>query len=72
MIMQDFITPVDRLTFVHANEDEFYTRECVGCGRNSNQIVKDDACTFVELEWHSKTTECGLWYCHHDCYRDSR
>jgi Zn ribbon nucleic-acid-binding protein len=72
MIMQDFVTSVDRLTFGKANEEEFYIKECVGCGRDSNQIVKEDACTYIELEENSIELDCGFWYCHHDCYRDSR
>jgi hypothetical protein len=72
MIMQDYVTAIDRITFGQTDKDEFYTRECVGCGRDSNQIVKEDECSYIELEEYSIELDCGFWYCHQDCYRDSR
>ncbi|HEY2811780.1 MAG TPA: hypothetical protein VGJ00_10390 [Rhabdochlamydiaceae bacterium] len=72
MIMKDYITSEQRLVFKVATNEDFYNRECAGCGRDCHQIVKEDSCTYEDLEWESKTEECGLWYCHTDCYRDSR
>ena len=71
MIMKDHITANDRLYFKHATNEDFYYRECCGCGRDSNQIVTEDEITYDDLEWSSKETDCGMWYCHADCYRDS-
>jgi len=68
--MKDFITAQERLTFREIRIEELHD-ECAGCGRTSGQIVAEDNCTFEELEWESKTSNCGLWYCHIDCYRDS-
>jgi hypothetical protein len=71
MIMQDHIKATERLNFDDVKHD-FYLEECVGCGRDSNQIVKDDGCSYIELEREAITLDCGLWYCHPDCYKGSR
>lgn len=68
----DYVTASERLKFVAINREELYFRECEGCGRNSDEIVIDDGCTYEELEWSSKTCNSGSWFCHDDCYRDCR
>jgi hypothetical protein len=71
MMMHDFVTAAERLTFKTVLLHDFYFHECTGCGRTSEEIVNEDECTYESLEWNSKTTNSGLWYCHDDCYRDS-
>lgn len=70
--MHDFVTAKERLTFEPANISDFYLNECAGCGRTTEEIVKELDCSYEEIEDESKTTNCGLWYCHMDCFRDSR
>lgn len=72
MIINDYVTSKERLTFMQVSLNDFYLRECAGCSRNSHQITKDDNCTYEQLDWNSKTTNSGLWYCHEHCYRDSQ
>ena len=64
MIMKDFVTPEERL--------ELNILECVGCGRTVLEVLNEACCSLHELEEYALTTDSGHWYCHSDCYRDSR
>ena len=50
--------------------------ECYGCGKTFSQVVDDDSANTVdELEQIAscyESTDHGAYYCHIDCYRDSR
>lgn len=72
MIINDFITSTERLTFVEEHIEDFYNNECTGCGSTTKKLVDEYECTYEEIEENSITTSSGLWYCHIDCFRDSR
>lgn len=71
MIMRDHITPQERLTFVAPLVD-FAGLECAGCGITSEQLVYQEGWSEDDIDSNSRTTNCGNWYCHTDCFRDSR
>ncbi len=71
MIIRDYVTPKERLNFSPVIINDFYFIECMGCGRNSEEIVLHEGCTFEELDDNSRRTVEGNWYCHIDCFRDS-
>jgi hypothetical protein len=72
MIMKDCLLPKDRLYFKNSINEDNFLRECCGCGRNTLEIISDDEISHDDLEWSSKELDSGEWYCHADCYRDSR
>ncbi len=61
MIMKDYITAKERLNF-----------ECNGCGLTTEQIEDMDGWNEADFEENSIRTVEGNWYCHIDCFRDSR
>lgn len=73
MVMLDQITAQERLNFETYSLDDLNLsgRECMGCGRTAEEIIENDTCTPEQLEDNSRTTLCGNWYCHLDCFRDS-
>lgn len=46
--------------------------DCMGCGLSAEEIMMECDITLDELEEDAVYTNSGFWYCHHDCYRDSR
>ncbi len=68
-MIKDFVKPQDRINF-YASGDPYF-EICTGCGRTSDEVMKEDECTVDDLEDNSIETNSGLWYCHRDCYRDS-
>lgn len=72
LIMKDYVTSAQRMDFSNHFMVCEVDRECVGCGRTSTEIRVEDQCTQDQLDDYSVTTDSGLWYCHSDCYRDSR
>lgn len=68
MIMTDQVKTQERLDFSDLRH-QFYLEVCEGCGRDSNEIVNEQGCSYIELESNSVKTKSGLWYCHHDCSR---
>ena len=51
---------------------DFSNRECTGCGETSDHIAENDGWTDDDFDNNSVTTVEGNWYCHIDCFRDSR
>ena len=51
---------------------DYTGRECWGCGQLSDDIAVNDDWTDEDFDMCSVETNCGSWYCHRDCYRDSR
>lgn len=70
-MMHDFITAAERLTFAAPLVD-FAGLECAGCGITSEKLVCEEGWTEADIDNNSKTTVEGNWYCHIDCFRDSR
>lgn len=70
-MIKDYVTAKERLTFEPIFITDVYSHECTGCGRSSEEIVKEVGCSYIELEDEAIETNGGLWYCHIDCYRDS-
>lgn len=50
---------------------EYANHECAGCGKNSDELAIEESWTDEDFDSYSVTTNCGFWYCHTDCYRDS-
>ncbi len=46
-------------------------KECAGCGQTASQVMEQWETTEEEMEEEAVYTNCGNWYCHSDCYRDS-
>jgi len=72
MIGRDCISAKQRLDLPLEPLAEWIGYECVGCGRTSVQIQKEEGWNGFDFDDNSKTTNSGLWYCHIDCYRDSK
>lgn len=51
---------------------DYLNHECTGCGMTSEQLVDNEGWTEDDLDNNSVTTVEGNWYCHIDCFRDSR
>jgi hypothetical protein len=51
---------------------DFAGHECMGCGQTSDEIALNDGWTDDDFDNNSRTTVEGNWYCHIDCFRDSR
>lgn len=51
---------------------DYTGRECMGCGRLSDEMAISDGWTDDDFENNSRRTAEGNWYCHIDCFRDSR
>ncbi len=45
--------------------------ECVGCGITSEDL-KSEGWTDNNIDENSVWMDCGHWYCHDDCLKDSR
>ncbi len=71
MWMIDCMTAKERLDFNDPVLIDFAYKECMGCGRTSEQISKDEGYTDDDFDNNSRTTLCGNWYHHIDCYTDS-
>jgi hypothetical protein len=71
MIKNDYVTAAERLTFEPVSIESVYNKECCFCGRTSAQVTKEESCSFEEVDYYSRTSESGAWFCHVDCYRDS-
>jgi uncharacterized protein YqkB len=67
MIMKDLVTAKERLNLV-----DFAGLECAGCGITSEQLVYEEDWSEDDIDSNSRTTNCGNWYCHIDCFKDSR
>lgn len=61
--MKDQVTSKERVLFPD---------DCAGCGKNVEQVLIDYETNIEEVEEYSVWTNCGWWYCHTDCYRDSK
>lgn len=48
------------------------TNECMGCGQTPEEVMQECNFTEDELDEYCVYTNSGHWYCHRDCYRDSR
>ena len=72
MIMRDHITPAERLNFTMPRLIDFGGLECTGCGITSEQLVYEEGWSEDDIDNNSRTTCEGNWYCHIDCFRDSR
>lgn len=72
MIMQDFITAKDRLNIFDNHLNDYSDNECTGCGKTPEEIMQEQGIDEIEIEECAVTTNSGLWYCHEDCFRDSR
>lgn len=46
--------------------------ECIGCGITSEQLVSQEGWDEKDIEQCSVWEDCGWWYCHYHCKRDSR
>lgn len=55
-----------------ANLTDYKDHECIGCGKTSDEIAEQEGWTDDDFEECSVTTDSGHWYCHSDCYRDSK
>ena len=51
---------------------DYKDHECVGCGKTSDELAKDEDITDEQFDEYSVATPDGSWYCHSDCYRDSK
>lgn len=69
--MQDYIKASERLNFNQITLSDFANHDCMGCGRTSEEIAKEEDYTDEDFDENSRTTLCGNWYHHIDCYRDS-
>jgi uncharacterized protein YqkB len=67
MIMKDLVTAKERLNLV-----DFAGLECAGCGITSEQLVYEEDWSEDDIDSNSRTTNRGNWYCHIDCFKDSR
>jgi len=65
LIMRDYITAEKLLI-------DFAGYECNGCGKTSEEMAQNDEWTDDDFHNNSRTTVEGNWYCHIDCFRDSR
>jgi len=72
MIIKDYITAAERLNLELKTLYDFAGHQCVGCGRTSEEIAMYEGWNDDDFDNNSKTTNSGLWYCHEDCFRDSR
>lgn len=72
MIMRDFITASERIAIASPTLIDFEGYECSGCGETSEEIAKNEGWTDDDFDNNSRTTIEGNWYCHIDCFRDSR
>ena len=68
LIMKDFVKPEERLTLLV----DYSGYECMGCGRLSDDIALENGFDDDDFDGYSRTTVEGNWYCHIDCFRDSR
>ena len=71
LIMKDAVTAEQRTTFATPFLIDFHNMECMGCGRLSDDIAAQENVTDEDFDNYSRTTDCGHWYCHSDCFRDS-
>jgi hypothetical protein len=46
--------------------------ECTGCSITPESLIKDEGFTEEEIEEYSVFMDCGFWYCHRYCLRDSQ
>lgn len=53
-------------------KDEYENKECTGCGVTTAQLIENELCTRKQIEEYAVITNSGMWYCHEDCFRDSR
>ncbi len=51
---------------------DYAGHECMGCGTTSDELAKKEGWTDDDFDNTSRTTVEGNWYCHIDCFRDSR
>ena len=72
MIMKDFISANDRIESFKSELVDFANLECMGCGRTSEEIEREEGYNDFSFDNNSRTTVCGNWYHHIDCFRDSR
>jgi len=72
MIMKDFITATERLNPEIHGLTEYSNHECCGCGQTAIEISICDGWTDNDFDNNSRSTVEGNWYCHTDCFRDSR
>ena len=72
LIMRDFVKPQERLCVDTQTLVDFARYECMGCGETSEEIAKSEGWTDDDFDNNSRTTVEGNWYCHIDCFRDSR
>lgn len=72
MLMRDHVTAKERLNFDETILVDFANHECMGCGRTSEELARDEGWTDDDFDNNSCTTVEGNWYHHIDCFRDSR
>jgi hypothetical protein len=68
MIMKDYITAQERLSFTYKYEYE--SCDCAGCGMSEESICQEQG--IDDMDEYKVTLNSGEWYCHADCLRDSR
>lgn len=51
---------------------DFANHECTGCAKTSEDLANNEGWTDDDFDNNSRTTVEGNWYCHIDCFRDSR
>ncbi len=71
-MIKDYVKPAERLNFEIPVLIDFAGLECSGCGITSEQLVYEESWSEDDIDSNSRTTNCGNWYCHIDCFRDSR
>ncbi len=72
MIMHDYVKPQERIDLPDNTLYDYADHECCGCGKSSDQIALEDGWTDEDFSENSLETDWGHWYCHLDCWRDSR
>ena len=72
MIMKDLITASERVSIASTLLIDYSGYECTGCGTLSDDLALSDGWTDDHFDENSVTTLCRHWYCHIDCFRDSR
>lgn len=71
-MITDFITAAERINLPTPELVDFKGYECVGCGQTAEEMAKNDGWTDDDFDNNSRETVDGSWYCHIDCFRDSR
>jgi hypothetical protein len=71
-LMRDFVTTEEILSDKKSEIEEYKGYECCGCGKTAEQINEEEGWSDRDFEECSRRTVEGNWYCHIDCFRDTR